>query len=108
MTYPKMLETSFYADSSSIVMLVMTGCCMNVLLPTARCGLEFTLSMVNCSLVSLNLSVASERILRKERKISNLWNSLPYVALGAFDSFAGALRRLFSATRWRVQHVAPD
>lgn len=33
--------------------------------------------------VPLNLSVASERILRKERKISNLWNSLPYVALGA-------------------------
>ena len=35
------------------------------------------------SCVPLDMSVASERILRKERKISKLWNSLPFVALGA-------------------------
>lgn len=49
----KTLEKLFYADQAPIVMLAMTSFCASALLPTARCGLEFTLSMVNCSLVFL-------------------------------------------------------
>ena len=43
----KTLEKLFYADPSSD-----RYACHDEL-PTARCGLEFTLSMVNCSLVFL-------------------------------------------------------
>lgn len=49
----KTLEKLFMQIQAPIVMLAMTSCCASALLPTARCGLEFTLSMVNCSLVFL-------------------------------------------------------
>lgn len=83
MTY-KTLENLFYADSSSDryarhdrllhERLTADG--------TVRTGIHLEHGEL-FACVPLNLSVASERILRKERKISNLWNSLPYVALGA-------------------------
>ena len=50
----KTLEKLFYADSSSDRYACHDELyCASALLPTARCGLEFTLSMVNCSLVFL-------------------------------------------------------
>lgn len=80
----KTLEKLFYADSSSD-----RYACHDELLRerltadgTVRTGIHLEHGEL-FACVPLNLSVASERILRKERKISNLWNSLPYVALGA-------------------------
>jgi len=80
----KTLEKLFYADSSSDryarhdellhERLTADG--------TVRTGIHLEHGEL-FACVPLDLSVASERILRKERKISNLWNSLPYVALGA-------------------------
>ena len=80
----KTLEKLFYADPSSD-----RYACHDELLRerltadgTVRTGIHLEHGEL-FACVPLNLSVASERILRKERKISNLWNSLPYVALGA-------------------------
>ena len=49
----KTLEKLFYADPSSDRYACHDELLRERLLPTARCGLEFTLSMVNCSLVFL-------------------------------------------------------
>ena len=77
MTY-KTLENLFYADSSSDryarhdkllhERLTADG--------TVRTGIHLEHGEL-FACVALSLSVASERILRKERQISNLWNSLP-------------------------------
>lgn len=80
----KTLEKLFYADSSSDRYARHDELLRERLTAdgTVRTGIHLEHGEL-FACVPLDLSVASERILRKERKISNLWNSLPYVALGA-------------------------
>lgn len=84
MTYPT-LEKLFYKDASSkryenhreqlLLRLEAES--------TFRTGITLEHGELFCA-VPRELSVASERVLRRERRVSALWKALPPVALGAF------------------------
>ena len=84
MTYPT-LEKLFYKDASSkryenhreqlLLRLEAES--------TFRTGITLEHGELFCA-VPRELSVANERVLRRERRVSALWKALPPVALGAF------------------------
>lgn len=84
MTYPT-LEKLFYKDASSkryenhreqlLLRLEAES--------TFRTGITLEHGELFCA-VPRGLSVANERVLRRERRVSALWKALPPVALGAF------------------------
>lgn len=84
MTYPT-LEKLFYKDASSKRYENHRG---QLLLrldaeSTFRTGITLEHGELFCA-VPRELSVANERVLRRERRVSALWKALPPVALGAF------------------------